>query len=206
MLFDEKFASALSHVNVVGQNLSAGSRLWMKPMDEQDVVRLTVGAGLLVNARGVNHAIWICYLKEQKATWREAPGEDVDDPPQVCGVVAIMDRPGEGGDDIVAGDLVERLHAFDTNTRRTKSLGGSVDHALGCVGSIGVDAFGQRQFEEHARSAADIKQARAVASEASDLVEDEGVVVLVVAWRRVQVIAVGVGLEELMHVSLFPVA
>ncbi len=175
-------------------------------MDEQDVVRLAVRAGLLVHTWPASHPVGICDLKKQQAAWREPIRKDLHGSHQVGRVLAIVDRPGQGGDDVIAADLRERLHPLQPDPRRSKPLSGGVHHPRGGVRSISVDAVGERQFEKHAGAASDIEETRARAVKAGDLLKDESVVVLVVAWRRVKVVAVGVGLEELMHVSRCPVA
>ena len=206
MLFDEQFAGALSDIDVIGQNLSPRTGLGAEPMDEQYVVGLTVGARFPVDLWPGVHAVWICYLKKQQTAGRETLRKRANDPTQVGFVIAIVQRPGQGDDDVVAGDLIEILHPLDAHARGGQAVGGGPHHAFRGVGPVGVDPVRDRELEKHTGSAPDVEQAGMGSAEAGDPIQDERMIMLVVARRRVEVVARGVGLEELVHVSQFPAA
>ena len=200
MLFGEEFASGTTGVDVVGDDGVPFVVLWPKPMDEKCVVRLAGGARFAVDVDGPGHLPVVSHLQDEETAGSE--------------------RTTTAADNIA--EYLLRTHSSESSRRahrqRRRRLGrqspasvepggarmerrfvATVDHALGRIETVPVNAGRTGRFEKHTGPAANIQKLAVVGCDAERFGDDKRVVVVVVAGWRVQVVAMRELVEELIH-------
>ena len=187
-------------VRVIGVE-PAGARLGTESIAEHDIIgnparsRLSVFAPALGEVRAMSH------LQQEATSGNERCSGPAQDIGELGGASAVVDGPRERDDKIVTVVLVEVLHALDAHRIRRNVLSGRCDHGGRCIDSAGVDASRARLAYEHTAATSDVQQTAWLTPFAGEI-DDELVIVLVVTGWSVQVIAMPVGLVEVVdHAS-----
>lgn len=136
-------------------------------------------------------------LEEQEPARTQSPMEARQDLPRFGDVSAVVERQAKGDKGVVGLPLVQVLEALDPDDAGTQPLFGDSDHFGRDVDSRSGEPGIQGAPQKGAGAAAQVQDPGAGA-ETAQLVEDELVVEPVVVGRRVQVIPVREGSEQLV--------
>ena len=199
MLFGEEFASGTTGVDVVGDDGVPFVVLWPKPMDQECVVWLAGWARLAVDVDGPGHLPVVRHLQDEETAGSERTTTAADDIVEFRFGLAIVNRPGERTDNVVGVSVGNLLHPLNSEPLVGKTFCRTVDHALGRIEPVPVNASRTGRFEKYTGSAADIQKPAVVGCDAERFGDDKRVVMVVVAVWRVQVVAVRELVEELIH-------
>ena len=189
MLFAEEFTSGTTGVDVVGDDGVPVVVLWLKPMDQECVVRLAGWACLAVDVDRPAHLPIVGHLQDEETPRSERTMTAADDIAEFrCGLT-VVNRPGERTHNIVGLSVGNLLHPLNTEALVGKTFCRTLDHAPGRIETVPINASRTGRFEKYTGPAADIQKPAVVGCDAERFGDDKRVVVLVVGGWRVQVIA-----------------
>ena len=199
MLFAKELTGGTTGVDVVGDDGVRFVMLWPKPMDEECVVRLAGWARFAVDVDGTGHLPVVRHLQDKETAGSERTTTAADDIVEFRFGLTVVNRPGEHTDNVESVSVGDLLHPLNPEPLVGKTSSRTVDHALGRIETVAVNASRTGRFEKDTGPAADIEKPALVGCDAERFGDNERVVVAVVAGWRVQVVAMRKLVEELIH-------
>jgi hypothetical protein len=106
---------------------------------KRGVVGLACRAGLAVDAHGAGHTGRVRRLEEEEAARPQRRGAAPHDVVQLACILGVMDRPGEGADDVVGTRLRQVLHPLEPHPPRAEAGCRDLDHSRRGICSVRVE-------------------------------------------------------------------